>query len=126
MLDELRSKYRPEFVNRLDEIVIFEPLQKARLRSIARLALNALTARLAQREISLELSDAAIDVLTDLGYSPEYGARPLKRVLQRELETPIARGLISGDFLDGDSIAVDADLDAVQLTLGVKERRVAK
>ena len=76
-------------------------------------------------QVSLELSDAAIDVLTDLGYSPEYGARPLKRVLQRELETPIARGLISGDFLDGDSIAVDADLDAVQLTLGVKERRIA-
>merc|ERR1740121_2253221 len=75
VLDLLRSTYRPEFLNRLDDIVIFNPLQKEQLRSIARLTLNALTERLRLKDIALEVSEEALDVLTELGYSPEYGAR---------------------------------------------------
>ena len=117
VLDQLRGTYRPEFLNRLDEIVIFNPLRKADLRAIARLTLTALTQRLTLKDISLEVSDRALDVLTDLGYSPEYGARPLKRVVQKELETPIARGIISGEFNEGDTVVVDADLDAIRLVI---------
>jgi ATP-dependent Clp protease ATP-binding subunit ClpB len=125
VLDQLRSTYRPEFLNRLDELVLFNPLQKNELRQIGILALAALTQRLAAKDIDFEVSGAALGVLTDLGYSPEYGARPLKRVLQRELETPIARGLISGKFVEGDGLLVDVDLDAVTLKIEVKERRDA-
>merc|ERR1719231_493333 len=100
--------YRPEFLNRLDELVLFEPLRKSTLRSICRL--------------SLDVTDAALDVLTDLGYSPEYGARPLKRVVQKELETPIARGLIAGDVVEGDTVHVTADMDEISLKITVKER----
>jgi len=117
VLDQLRGTYRPEFLNRLDEVVIFNPLRKADLRAIARLTLTALTQRLTLKDISLEVSDRALDVLTDLGYSPEYGARPLKRVVQKELETPIARGIISGAFNEGDTVMVDADLDAIRLVI---------
>jgi len=122
VLDLLRAKYRPEFLNRLDELVLFNPLHKRQLHHIARLLLQSLSERLALKAITLSLSDDAISVLADLGYSPEYGARPLKRVLQRELETPIARGIIDGTFIDGDTIGVDADLDAAQLRLSVVER----
>merc|ERR1711939_1246607 len=122
VLDQLRGTYRPEFLNRLDEIVIFNPLQREQLRPIARLALQALSSRLKAKEIALEVSDAAVDVLTDLGYSPEYGARPLKRVVQRELETPLARGLIDGSFAEGDTVGVDVDDAAKTLRLFVKPR----
>jgi len=117
VLDQLRGKYRPEFLNRLDEIVLFNPLSVGVLRAITRLTLQALVGRLRAKDIGLEVSDRAVDVLTDLGYSPEYGARPLKRVVQRELETPVARGLVGGEYVEGDTLAVDADLDAVQLRI---------
>merc|ERR1712146_490604 len=97
VLDQLRGTYRPEFLNRLDDIVLFQPLQKRQLRMIARLTLQALIARLAAKEITLDVSDAALDVLTDLGYSPEYGAHPLKRTVQRELESPLARALVANE-----------------------------
>jgi len=85
VLDSLRSTYRPEFLNRLDELVIFNPLQKRQLAAIARLALKSLRSRLVAKQMSLDVTDAAVEVLTDLGYSPEYGARPLKRVVRREV-----------------------------------------
>merc|ERR1712146_679367 len=125
VLDQLRSTYRPEFLNRLDDLIIFNPLQKEQLAMIARLTLQGLESRLHAREIVLRVSDAAINVLSDLGYSPEYGARPLKRVVQRELETPIARGLIGGEFLDGDTLAVDADMENTRLLITVEARRGA-
>ena len=122
VLDALRERYRPEFLNRLDELIIFNPLGRAEIRMITGLQLGALRQRLAARRITLDASDAALDVLADLGYSPEYGARPLKRVVARELETPLARGLVSGDFRDGDAVRVDADLDAVKLVIRVAAR----
>jgi len=126
VLDNLRSTYRPEFLNRLDELVIFNPLQKTQLAAIARLALKSLSSRLVAKQMSLDVTDAALEVLTDLGYSPEYGARPLKRVVQREVESPLARGLIRGDFLEGDRIGIDVDKDSVVLRIYVKERRGAE
>mmetsp|Transcript_15159 Transcript_15159/g.26901 ORF Transcript_15159/g.26901 Transcript_15159/m.26901 type:complete len:1072 (+) Transcript_15159:52-3267(+) len=122
VLDQLRNRYRPEFLNRLDEMVIFNPLAKEQLRAIAQLTLKALKARLALKEMKLEITDDALDVLVDLGYSPEYGARPLKRVVQRQVETPIAHRMVKGEFLDGDSIRVDADFITKTLTFDVTER----
>ena len=123
VMDILRETYRPEFLNRLDELIIFNPLSKVELRRIAALALGALRKRLAAKEMAIDVSDTALDVLTDLGYSPEYGARPLKRVVVRELESPIARGIISGDFQEGDRLYVDADLDATKVRITVAERK---
>ena len=122
MLDQLRSTYRPEFLNRLDEIVIFDPLAKQQLRKIAALTLSSLTSRLQAKGILIEVSEQALDVLTDIGYNPEYGARPLKRVVQRELETPIARKLVKGEVVEGDVLVVDADLEARRLSITVKDK----
>jgi ATP-dependent Clp protease ATP-binding subunit ClpB len=107
VLDILRTRYRPEFLNRLDELIIFNPLGKKELRMITQLTLADLRKRLAEKDIQIELTDEAIDVLTDLGYSPEYGARPLKRIVQKELETPLAFGIVQGDFLDGDTLHIE-------------------
>ena len=123
VLDLLRAKYRPEFLNRLDELVLFNPLQKRQLHQIARPALRGLTERLALgKEIQLEVDDSALDVLVDLGFSPEYGARPLKRVVQKEVETPIARRIIEGSIMEGDTVRVAADLDAISLKFDVIKR----
>ena len=104
----LRSAFRPEFLNRIDDTVIFTPLDKAQVRSIVDLLLNRLKARLKDKQLSLRLTDAAFDRLMDLGYDPVYGARPMKRVLQSKVETLVARKLIAGDILPGQTIVVDA------------------
>jgi ATP-dependent Clp protease ATP-binding subunit ClpB len=123
VLDQLRETYRPEFLNRLGELIIFQPLQKRQLQTIARLTLGGVQKRLAAREVTLQVTDAALGVLADLGYSPEYGARPLKRVVQKELETPLARGLVAGEYRDGDTLEVDADFDRVSLRIRIVRRR---
>jgi len=109
VMDALRSTYRPEFLNRLDDMIIFDPLQKEQLHSIVRLQLRALQKPLDARRISLDVSDAAIDVLVTLGYNPEYGARPLKRVLHKELKVPLAKALLAGTISDGDDVRVEPD-----------------
>jgi ATP-dependent Clp protease ATP-binding subunit ClpB len=126
VLDQLREKYRPEFLNRLQEQIIFQPLQKEQLQKIARLTLDGLRSRLADRDVTIEVTDSALSVLASLGYSAEYGARPLKRTVQKELETPLARGLVSGDYKDGDSICVDAGADNRSLSLKVTSRAEEK
>ena len=104
----LRSHFRPEFLNRIDDTVIFTPLNKDQVRSIVDLLLNRLRGRLKDKQLSLRLTDAAFDRLMDLGYDPIYGARPMKRVLQAKVETLVARKLIAGDILPGQTILVDA------------------
>ncbi|MEO0802885.1 MAG: ATP-dependent chaperone ClpB [Cyanobacteria bacterium J06642_2] len=111
VMDMMRTSFRPEFLNRLDEIVIFHSLSKEQLRDIVKLQVQGLRQRLAERHISLKLSDEAIDVVTAAGYDPTYGARPLKRALQREVENAIAKGILRGDYNEGDTIIVDADDD---------------
>jgi ATP-dependent Clp protease ATP-binding subunit ClpB len=106
--EQMREHFRPEFLNRIDEIVVFEALDKEQLAEIAELQLERLRARLAERRLSLELTDAAKEVLADAGWDPTYGARPLKRALQRLVENPLAQRLLEGDFAEGDVIRIDA------------------
>jgi len=103
----MKDHFRPEFLNRIDEYVIFNSLSKKDLRRIVQLETRRLEKRLDERQIRLALSDAALDYLADVGFDPVYGARPLKRTIQRELETVVARGILAGDFSDGDTIVVD-------------------
>ena len=112
VLDALRESFRPEFLNRCDEFVIFRPLGREQLREIAGLQIDALRSRPTAQRITLDVSPAAMDSVATLGYSPEYGARPLKRVVQREVETPLARALLKGDIAEGDAVLIDVSDDS--------------
>ena len=107
VMEAMRGSFRPEFLNRVDEIIIFHGLQKSELRNIVKLQTLRLAKRLDDRKMSLKLSDAALDFLADVGYDPVYGARPLKRAIQREIETAIAKCILRGEFGEGDTIFVD-------------------
>jgi ATP-dependent Clp protease ATP-binding subunit ClpB len=107
--DALRDVFRPEFLNRIDEIVEFQALSREQIGEIVELQLARLRDRLAERHITLELSDEAKEALAEAGWDPAYGARPLKRSIQRLVENPLALRLLEGDFADGDAIRVDAD-----------------
>ncbi len=104
---ELREHFRPEFLNRVDETVVFHPLETEQLAKIAEIQLERLRARLAERRITLTITPDALRHLGERGYDPVYGARPLKRLIQQELETPMARQLIKGELRDGDTATVD-------------------
>jgi ATP-dependent Clp protease ATP-binding subunit ClpB len=107
VMEAMRNSFRPEFLNRIDEIIIFHGLDKKELRQIVLLQVQRLRQRLGDRKISLKLSDIALDFLAEVGYDPVYGARPLKRAIQRELETQIAKAILRGEFNNGDTIFVD-------------------
>ena len=112
--DALHAHFRPEFLNRLDETIIFHSLRREELRQIVALQVNRLRERLGDRKLGLEISDTAADWLANAGYDPVYGARPLKRAIQRELETPIAKSILAG--LYGDSQIVHVDVDEERLS----------
>jgi len=97
---------RPEFINRIDEIVVFHQISRARVRDIVDIQISRLRPRLAERHITLQLTDAARDLLAEMGYDPQFGARPLKRVIQREVENRIAHGILEGTIRDGDTIEI--------------------
>ncbi len=101
------QQFRPEFVNRIDETVVFHPLAAEQIRHIADIQLQWLRKRLAERELAIEITDAFMDRLAAVGYDPVYGARPLKRAIQQELENPLAQRILSGEFVAGDTILVD-------------------
>jgi ATP-dependent Clp protease ATP-binding subunit ClpB len=125
-VEQLRDVFRPEFINRIDEIVEFRPLTKEQLGEIVDLQLARLRARLADRGIELELTDEAKQLVADAGWDPTYGARPLKRALQRLVENPLALRLLEGEFADGDSVRVDAqDGELVFERAGTREPVVA-
>jgi ATP-dependent Clp protease ATP-binding subunit ClpB len=107
VLTEMRHHFRPEFLNRVDEIVVFHSLTEEDLKKILQIQLQRLRARLAERHINIELTPAAETHLAREGYDPVYGARPLKRAIQKELETPLGRRLLSGQINDGDRVIVD-------------------
>src|SRR2546421_6122746 len=100
--------FRPEFVNRIDEVIIFHQITRDQMKRIVEIQVNRLRPRLADRHITLHLSDAAKDLLATEGYDPQYGARPLKRVIQREVENRVARGILDGTIRDGDTVEIDA------------------
>jgi ATP-dependent Clp protease ATP-binding subunit ClpC len=108
VMGKLREAMRPEFLNRIDDIVMFRKLEKEQLRDIVRLLLERTSKRLASREVSLEVTDAAVDRLAEVGYEPEYGARPLRRVIQREIDDRIADLFVAGELVDGGAVTVDA------------------
>ncbi|MGK7878576.1 MAG: ATP-dependent chaperone ClpB [Crocosphaera sp.] len=109
VMEAMRNSFRPEFLNRIDEIIIFHSLQKEQLREIVKLQVQLLRSRLEDQKMSLKLADVALDFVADIGYDPVYGARPLKRAVQRYLETPIAKSILRGEFKAGDTIFVDVE-----------------
>jgi ATP-dependent Clp protease ATP-binding subunit ClpB len=109
VLEELRHHFRPEFLNRVDETIVFHALSEEHLKQIVEIQLASLRKRLAERHIEIELSDAARTHLVRIGYDPAYGARPLKRAIQREIETPLARAILGGEVGDGQHVFVDTD-----------------
>ena len=109
VMEAMRSSFRPEFLNRIDEVIIFHALKKSQLRHIVYLQTKRLEQRLAERKMSLKLSESALDFLVEVGYDPVFGARPLKRAIQRELETQIAKGILRSEFRNGDTIYVDVE-----------------
>jgi ATP-dependent Clp protease ATP-binding subunit ClpB len=106
VMEIVGQHFRPEFINRVDEVVVFHPLGKAHIRSIVDIQLGYLRQRLAERELAFELDDAARDLLGEAGFDPVYGARPLKRAIQHQLENPLAQRILRGDFAPGDTIRV--------------------
>ncbi len=108
VFDSLRAHFRPEFLNRIDEVIVFQSLGREQLSRIVELQLEGLRKRLAQRGIGLTLSDAARAVVGEEGYDPQFGARPLKRAIQRLVQDPLARRVLSGEVCDGDTVAIDA------------------
>ncbi|MBN2679603.1 ATP-dependent chaperone ClpB [Acidithiobacillus montserratensis] len=120
VMDVVQNHFRPEFLNRIDEMVIFHPLTAVQLREITSLQMGALRSRLKERDMDLSLSEGALDRLAEVGYDPVYGARPLKRVIQREIENPLAQRLLRGDFSPGELI--DVELEGDQFTF--KPRRL--
>jgi ATP-dependent Clp protease ATP-binding subunit ClpB len=109
VMEAMRSNFRPEFLNRIDEIIIFHALRREELRQIVKLQVKRLEQRLSERKITLRLAEAALDFIAEVGYDPVYGARPLKRIVQRQLETQLAKCLLRGEFSDGDIIFVDIE-----------------
>ena len=113
--DTLKDLFRPEFLNRLDEILEFDALTKDQIRRIVKLQLADFAKRLADQELSLDADDKAIDVLVRDGYDPAYGARPVKRAIQRDLETPIAKKIVGGTYAPGATIRVTAENGEIEL-----------
>ncbi len=113
--DALKTTFRPEFLNRIDEIVVFNPLAREHMEGIVRIQLRRMESLLAQRDIRLEVSDAAVGFLAEHGYDPAFGARPLKRSIQKYLMDPLSLKLVGGEFGDGDTIAVDLSADGSHL-----------
>ena len=109
VMNSVNQHFRPEFINRIDEIVVFHPLGQAQMAGIAEIQLSRLRQRLQERDMSMVLSDEALNQLVEVGYDPVFGARPLKRAIQQEIENPLSIKLLSGEFVAGDTIKVDVD-----------------
>jgi ATP-dependent Clp protease ATP-binding subunit ClpC len=121
LTESLRRVFRPEFINRLDSVIVFRSLNREDIKQIVELELKKVAQRLEEHTIVLNATPAALEKLADLGYDPEFGARPLRRVIQQKVEDPLSDSLLSGDFEDGDLILVDVENDEVELRRGQKE-----
>jgi len=104
VMEVVQENFRPEFINRIDDICVFQPLGVAQIRAIVDIQLAQLKRRLAERNLELTLDDSALDTLSEAGYDPVYGARPLKRAIQQQVENPLAQAILSGKFVSGDRI----------------------
>jgi ATP-dependent Clp protease ATP-binding subunit ClpB len=115
VMQVVSGHFRPEFINRIDEVVVFHALERSQIRAIAEVQIAGLRARLAQQDIGLEITPAALDQLGEVGFDPVYGARPLKRAIQNLLETPLAEALLKGQYRPGDTVMVEAGDGALRL-----------
>jgi ATP-dependent Clp protease ATP-binding subunit ClpB len=122
VMNQLHAHFRPEFLNRVDDIIVFRPLGKDQLVKIIELRLEDVRRLLADRKISLELTDAAKDLVLTQGYDPNFGARPLKRAIQKLIQDPLALKILDGEILHGDHVVVDADKKAGKMTFEVSKR----
>jgi ATP-dependent Clp protease ATP-binding subunit ClpB len=120
VMEEVRASLRPEFVNRIDEIIVFSPLGREEIKQIVDIQLGGLQHRLAARRLSIDVTDAARGYLANKGFDPAFGARPLKRLIQREIQDPLAMRLLEGEIRDGDEVRIDRGEDG--LTFGVPAR----
>ncbi len=121
MESALKRAFRPELLNRLDEVIVFHPLTQEQLHDVVGLLVREVQERLAERGVSLELGPAAVDQLVKEGFDPVYGARPLRRAIQRGLENPLSSRILSGEFAEGDTVSVDFDGDKLKFSkAGVK------
>ena len=109
VMSAVSQHFRPEFINRIDELVVFHSLKKSQIRGIADIQLERLRTRLAERDIGLRIDDQAFDILIDTGFDPVYGARPLKRAIQQQVENTLAQKILAGDFTAGDTILISAE-----------------
>jgi ATP-dependent Clp protease ATP-binding subunit ClpB len=107
VLGQVRETFRPEFLNRVDEIIVFDPLDKAEIGRIVEIQIRGLAERLAERKLKIDLTDSAREYIAEKGYDPSFGARPLKRLIQREVQDPLATKLLSGELAEGSRIEVD-------------------
>jgi ATP-dependent Clp protease ATP-binding subunit ClpB len=121
----MRRHFRPEFLNRVDEIIVFHALSEEHLKQIVEIQLGYLRKRLAERHIQIELTDAAREYLVRIGYDPTYGARPLKRAIQKDVETPLARLILTGEVRDGQKVVADYDPSRKELQFNSVEDAVA-
>ena len=113
VMAEVKGHFRPEFINRIDDVVVFHGLDERHIRSIARIQLKALEARLSRLDLNLQVSDAALDLLAEAGFDPVYGAPPLKRAIQNEIENPLARAILAGRYAPNSTIMIDARGEAL-------------
>jgi ATP-dependent Clp protease ATP-binding subunit ClpB len=125
VLDEMQRHFRPEFLNRVDEIMVFHALSEDHLKQIVEIQLGYLRKRLAERHIQIDLTDAAREYLVRIGYDPTYGARPLKRAIQKDVETPLARLILKGDVRAGQKVVADYDPSRKALQFNSVEDAVA-
>jgi len=116
VMKELRYGFKPEFLNRIDDIVLFKPLTQSEVKQIVKLVIKTLSERLAEKDIKIELTEAALDYIVAEGWNPEYGARPVKRFIQKEIETELSRQMIKGLISEGDTAIVDSDNEKLFIT----------
>ncbi|MGZ5581426.1 MAG: AAA family ATPase, partial [Methylobacter sp.] len=118
VMEIVSTKFRPEFINRIDEAVVFHSLGRGQIRAICVMQIEYLRKRLQDREIGLEVSEQALDLLGEAGFDPVYGARPMKRAIQQQLENPLAQQILAGNFVAGDTIKVDVEYEALVFSKG--------
>jgi len=118
VMEIVSTKFRPEFINRIDEAVVFHSLGRGQIRAICVMQIDYLRKRLQEREIGFEISEAALDLLGEAGFDPVYGARPMKRAIQQQLENPLAQKILAGDFVAGDTIKVDVEHETLRFLKG--------
>jgi ATP-dependent Clp protease ATP-binding subunit ClpC len=126
LMDSLKRVFRPEFINRLDSVIVFRALSKQDIQEIVKLELDKVSERLKDHDISLIATPVALDMLAELGYDSEMGARPLKRIIQQKVEDVLSDALLSGTFTDGDTIVVDYREEEVVLRREVEKEPAAE